>query len=153
MILFIITFILGLAMLAWGIYMLSYRHPSDYDEGTVKIAQSTFLVDLADTMAKRSQGLSGREPLKEDEGMYFIFPSSTPQTFWMKDMKFAIDIVWIREGKITGVTAEVPPPGNGVSGYELRPSPGPVDAVLEIGSGLAAKLRMGEGDAVTIKKK
>lgn len=151
----IITFALavGLVLVGWGIYLATYKHPSDYDEGAVSVGGASFRVDFADTAAKRSAGLSGREPLRNDEGMYFLFASSTSQAFWMKDMKFPIDIVWIREGRVVGVTADVPPPGPGVSGFELRPSPGPVEAVLEISAGHAAQHGIGAGDAVTVNRK
>ena len=43
------------------------------------------------------KGLSGRDNLADDEGMFFVFEKSDIYPFWMKDMKFAIDIIWIME--------------------------------------------------------
>ena len=36
-------------------------------------------------------------PLKENEGMLFVFNHADKYSFWMKDMNFPIDIVWIGE--------------------------------------------------------
>ncbi len=57
-------------------------------------------LELADTSAKRVAGLSGRPSMGVDQGMLFIFDEPGNHCIWMKDMKFAIDIVWIDENKI-----------------------------------------------------
>ena len=52
---------------------------------------------LAQSLEDRVLGLSGREKLDENEGLLFIFDSPGIYPFWMKDMNFPIDIVWIGE--------------------------------------------------------
>lgn len=54
---------------------------------------------VRDTPKSRAEGLSGWAELPEGEGMIFVFPEDGFHTFWMKDMKFAIDIVWLSEGR------------------------------------------------------
>lgn len=54
-------------------------------------------IEIADTDAKRTLGLSGRESLAFDSGLFFIFEKPQLASIWMKDMKFPIDIVWIDE--------------------------------------------------------
>lgn len=67
-------------------------------------------VDLANTIEKRSTGLSGRKKLKENQGMFFVFDSPGFYSFWMKDMNFPIDIIWIgKDLKIVDVTENIPP--------------------------------------------
>lgn len=61
----------------------------------VKIAGKNVKVDLALTSKDQEQGLSGREILKEDEGMLFVFDHLDKYSFWMKDMNFPLDIIWI----------------------------------------------------------
>lgn len=63
----------------------------------IKIAGKIFKVDLALTPEIQKQGLSGRSELKEDEGMLFVFDHIDQYSFWMKDMNFALDIIWIGE--------------------------------------------------------
>jgi uncharacterized membrane protein (UPF0127 family) len=52
-------------------------------------------IAIADTPQLQEKGLSGHAPLAPDEGMLFVFDSSGRRGFWMKDMAFAIDIVWL----------------------------------------------------------
>lgn len=67
-------------------------------------------VDIADTPEKREQGLSGRVGLLPDEGMLFVFPQDNVHSFWMKDMYFPIDILWISsEGIIVDMRERVSP--------------------------------------------
>ena len=63
----------------------------------VKIAGVTLKVDLALTSEAQEQGLSGRSGLKEDEAMLFVFDHIDKYPFWMKDMNFPIDIIWVGE--------------------------------------------------------
>lgn len=119
---------------------------------TVAVEGWTFNVDLANTAAKRIQGLSGRPKLADNEGMLFLFPTSTRQSFWMKDMQFPLDMIWIKGDTVVGVAANAPAPAPGTSILNLPQyvSPEPVDKVLEINAGLAAKYGIGKGDTVTI---
>jgi len=63
----------------------------------VKIAGKILKVDLVLTQKTQEKGLSGREKLKEDEGMLFVFDYMGQYSFWMKDMNFPIDIIWISD--------------------------------------------------------
>lgn len=62
---------------------------------TVVIGGQTVAVTIADTDASREKGLGGRTGLSDHEGMLFVFPQDGYYAFWMKDMQFSIDIVWI----------------------------------------------------------
>ena len=102
----------------------------------VTINGHVFHAEVANTPAKQELGLGQRDTLAPDAAMYF--PMGGPQRwiFWMKDMRFPIDIIWISEGKVVDVThdAPVPTPGQDLATYS--PSD-PADAVLEINAGLA----------------
>lgn len=140
-----------LLLFAAGFYFFGFKVPFG-KQGDVVIKGATFRVDVADTMLTRMQGLSGRDPLAPDQGLLFLFGSSTSQTFWMKDMKFAIDIVWIQGDRITGVAKNAPPePGKSLIFLTLYHSPSPVDKVLELPAGTADRLGFGEGDQVTFQ--
>jgi uncharacterized protein len=109
----------------------------------------TFRVDLARTMLERSQGLSGRGRLGDDEGMYFIFDSPAVQGFWMKDMLFAIDIVWVLGDRVVGFRENAQPePGKSIFTLPVYYSPEPVDRVLEVNAGTVAKYGIEIGDTV-----
>ena len=55
----------------------------------------TLKLEIADTEILREQGLSGHKPLGMNEGMLFAFPEEGFHSFWMKDMTFPIDILWL----------------------------------------------------------
>ena len=65
----------------------------------VNIAGQSIRVDLALTKETQTQGLSGRGVLKDNEGMLFVFNHPGEYRFWMKDMNFPIDIVWMNENR------------------------------------------------------
>ena len=77
---------------------------------TVQLAGKTIRVTVADTPELRAKGLGGREGLAQDEGMLFIFDSDAKYQFWMKDMRFPIDILWIfASGQVVDIRESVSP--------------------------------------------
>ena len=66
---------------------------------TLKIGPITLNIEVADTEAKRMKGLSGKEELKENEGILFVFDREGYYGFWMKNMNFPIDIAWLDKSK------------------------------------------------------
>lgn len=66
-----------------------------YKHSTLTIAGKSFSALVSDTEALREQGLSGRDGLGEGQAMLFIFDKSDLLGFWMKDMRFSIDIMWL----------------------------------------------------------
>jgi len=65
----------------------------------VKIGNETVHSEVADTWPKRIRGLMFRDSLPKNEGMFFIFDSDEKYGFWMMNMSFPIDIIWIDSGK------------------------------------------------------
>lgn len=111
-------------------------------------------VEVADTPASRELGLSGRKGIDKDNGMLFVFEKSGRLGFWMKDMEFPIDIVWINEdGVVVHAEREVGPdtyfnynpPKTFVNGPEAL-------YVLELASGESEKLGLYLGTKVVIQK-
>ena len=97
-----------LFVLLLGVFILVFRVS---DQKTwIKVGDTSLKVDLADTYKERNLGLSGRKDLKEGEGMLFTFEEEGVYGFWMKDMNFAIDIIWIdRDGRVFGIEKDVKP--------------------------------------------
>lgn len=109
----------------------------------------SFTVEVADTPETRTQGLSGRESLPKDHGMWFVFTDENTRTFWMKDMHFPIDIVWLdRSMHIVGIEQEATPPESGVNDEALLryESPPNTQYVLELNAGVAAEAGLEPGD-------
>lgn len=64
-------------------------------EASIEYKGRTIAVNIAETDATREQGLSGTPSLAPDTGMFFIFEKAGNYGFWMKDMSYPIDIVWL----------------------------------------------------------
>ena len=65
-------------------------------------------VEIVSTKEEVEQGLSGRISMQEKEGMFFVFPSMGEYSFWMKDMNFPLDLVWISdEGRVVSISSDV----------------------------------------------
>lgn len=105
----------------------------------MRTANQTLKVSVSSTEAQQRKGLGGCAMLARKTGMYFPFSVTGPQTFWMKDMVIPLDMVWLKDGKVVGVTANIPfpPPGLTDALLPLYHSPQDVDAVLEVGAGTA----------------
>ncbi len=97
--------------------------------------------ELAVTDVERQRGLMYREKINADQGMLFIFEEESIKSFWMKNMKFSIDIIWLdREKRIIHIERRVPPcPEEPCPTYSSRFT---IMYVLEIKAGSADKNRL-----------
>ncbi len=84
------------------------------------------------------------------KGMLFLYTHRGQQAFWMKGMRFPIDIIWLDNRRIVHIEHDVPPPPRGTSDADLpvyRPAR-PANAVLEIAAGIARELGLRNGALV-----
>ncbi len=96
--------------------------------------QAEMTIEIADTDAARTQGLSGRTEVPDNYGMLFVFDTPDSYGFWMKDMFVSIDIIWLRDdGTIVGIEDSVSPD----TYPQAFNSPEPVRYVLETRAGYA----------------
>ncbi len=138
-----------LALMAVAFVYLRLRTPNAAQPTVVKIGRAQIQVEIADTPEARAQGLSGRAKLEEGYGM--LFPMGEPEVyaFWMKDMQFPLDIIWIRDDRVVDISENVPPPKIGEFPVSVRPR-SPVNYVLEVNAGFAEKNGVTVGDRVEI---
>lgn len=116
---------------------------------------ATFDVEVASTTVEKARGLSYRTGLAENAGMLFLFDAPAIQNFWMKDMNFPLDIVWIGPGtngeEVLGFAQNAEPqPGAPPWGLTIYTSPDGTDKVLEVNAGTVAKDGIKIHDAVQI---
>ncbi len=122
---------------------------TDLGKATVSINDHTFQVEIATTSASQQLGLSGRKSLGQDRGLLFLFDKPDYYSFWMKDMLFPIDIIYIDNEKVVSIIHEAQPPKT--ANPEIFQPDAPSDSVLEINAGLAKKYTIKKGDTVTVK--
>lgn len=99
--------------------------------------------ELATSSAARTLGLSGHAPLAADQGMLFVFDTPGTQRFWMKDMTFPLDIIWLdRNLRVLGVAENATP-----ESYpkETFSSPENTSYVLELNAGQYAARKLQTG--------
>jgi len=117
---------------------------------TLSIRDRTVKLEIAQTNAARSRGLGYRESLDWGSGMLFLYDEEPGfPAFWMKGMRFDIDIVWLREGRIVDISHRVrhSPEGNG---DQVRPR-AVTDMVLEVPAGFAQAHGWQAGDRVDLE--
>lgn len=113
----------------------------------VTIGMHVVDAEIADTTARKQRGLSGRASLGESEGMLFPYDEPGLHGFWMPDMHFDIDIVWIRGGRIVDVTARA----SKEDPRAIHRPREPADLVLELPAGTAERRGFRVGDAVQVE--
>jgi uncharacterized membrane protein (UPF0127 family) len=123
------------------------------DRAEITIGNTEIRAEIAKTDVERKIGLSKKESLGDGEGMLFVFPQKNVQPpFWMKDMKFAIDIIWIDDEIVVQINENVPVPETGTADEELvfYTANQPVDYVLEVKAGFVEKNNIEKGDSVDL---
>jgi len=74
------------------------------------IREVRLTVDLAKTPSEWEKGLSGRASMPADRGMLFVFDRESPWGFWMKDMRFPLDIIWFDSNRrVVHIEQNLPP--------------------------------------------
>lgn len=100
-------------------------------------------VEIADEPAEWTLGLSSRESIDKNSGMLFLFPKKQVHSFWMKDMNFDIDLLWISGQKIVGMEKNMPISTTTADDNLPRYlAPEPIDKVLEVKAGTIDNLQL-----------
>jgi uncharacterized membrane protein (UPF0127 family) len=92
-----------------GIIIIAFLTTMHYPSQII-LKGKVYTVDVADTTYTMNKGYSGHPPISHNEGMIFVFPENDKHGFWMKDMLFPIDILWLdAEGTIVHIEHNVTP--------------------------------------------
>jgi hypothetical protein len=144
----ILYLILGfLVLVGFGTVMIVRYHTDD--QYFVTVGTQSVIVELARSPEEHAKGLSGRDSLPADRGMLFIFDSYQQPSFWMKDMRFAIDILWINNGRVVGLESDVQPSSNDI--LPLYTPKTPIKYVLEVPAGWSTQNGVQIGTVVTME--
>ena len=122
----------------------NFTFAEDQDYAHAIVTTSTGIeisVEVADTVEKRSLGLGKRSGLENGWGMLFVFEKRKQHGFWMKDMQFPLDIIWLDNHRIVHILRNVQPAKPGVIPPVMTP-PVAGNFVLEIDAGRAEELKL-----------
>jgi hypothetical protein len=109
----------------------------------------TIELEIAKTIPQQALGLMYRTSLPDNRGMLFPFAEARITQFWMKNCLIALDMVFLRDGKIVAIVANAPPCKSDpcpVYGPSI-----PIDRVIELRAGRAAELGLQVGDTIAIE--
>jgi uncharacterized protein len=139
-----IVLIIGLCIMGAAVRLgLDFKNKT-----TVQIGSRVVQVRVADTAGLREQGLSGTSGLTDSQGMLFVFDKPAKWAFWMKDMAYSIDIIWLdQSGKVVDVARSASP-----DSYPQNFTP-KKDAsyVLEVADGFTQRYGVDTGSLAIIK--
>ncbi len=108
-------------------------------------------VEIAQTPTERARGLSGRLSLAEKNGMLFVFPRADIYRFWMPDMHFPLDILWIDNDRVVDIHKNVSADFDPKNPKFYR-SQKPALYVLEVNAGFADARHIQVGDKALFRK-
>lgn len=139
--------VLGVAVAGW---LLSGCGAKGLQTEMVQVGTAEIRVEVARTVAERERGLSGRERLAPDSGMLFMFDRKARYVFWMKEMVFPLDFIWLNGNRVLGVTGNVPVLDQNGQVPVISPRE-VVDKVIEVNAGFVALHRVKVGDLFEVK--
>ncbi|MEJ2534050.1 MAG: DUF192 domain-containing protein [Gammaproteobacteria bacterium] len=118
-------------------------------EPAVELRGQVFKVELALTRGEQARGLMFREELPPDRGMLFIFQREDWRSFWMKNTRIPLDILYFDDGLTLVSVAENARPcvADPCPSY---PSEAPARYVLELNAGMVRSLGVEKGDRLVL---
>jgi uncharacterized protein len=120
----------------------------------LKVGNTVLNIETADNDQTRSKGLGGRDKLASDSGMLFTFDKIDKYKFWMKDMKFPLDFIFIKDSQVVDTLQNIAPPAPNQTDDTL-PIYEPVtyvNKVLEVNAGFIQNNGIKIGDSVSVFK-
>ena len=129
-----------------GFFLWHSSYKNKIEPNQISIRGHVFKTEIVATDNEKQKGLGGRKSICSDCGMLFLFDKPGRYAFWMKDMQFALDILWLRDDKIVFIEKNVAPNFLGTMKPSLEAS-----RVLELSAGNVDKFGIVLGDSVLIK--
>ncbi len=123
-----------------------FTHQGDlvFIDGTTSDTIREIQIEVADTPDKTAQGLMYRSSMKENQGMLFIFPDEEERSFYMKNTRISLDLLFVNQNKeVVSITKYAVP-------FDLTsiPSNGPATYVVEVIGGFCNKYDIEPGDKI-----
>jgi uncharacterized membrane protein (UPF0127 family) len=133
--------------------LLSLFSDKRYRHAYAKIGRLSLDMEVADDSYKRAKGLMYRKNMRKDSGMLFIFDSERRYSFWMLNMQFSIDLIWLdRNMRVVDITKEALPSNSIFSSKSYSPK-APAMYVIEACSGFASYSKLKPGNKIKINFK
>lgn len=139
----LIALLAGAVIVVMGIMSLGGRAPG---QTTLLSGTHRYALEVAVTPEAQEKGLGGRKTMTKDDGMLFLFAGEDKRCFWMKDMHFSLDIIWLNDAKeVVHIEPNVSP---GSYPEDFCPNE-PARYVIELRAGQARAAGIREGQTLT----
>ena len=128
--------LLGAIFLCAGVvwaFTRSTPSGAEMEYRTVSLPGGSLSLEFPRTPEQFARGLGERDQLAPETGMLFLFPTPGRYAFWMKGMRFPLDIVFLRDGVVTQIASRLPPPQVGEAPVTAVPTE-LMNEVLEVGT-------------------
>lgn len=139
-------------LIASALFVLSgsaltfYLYLYPYVDRVIEVNEQKIFVQERTNSQQWQKGLSDRKKLCDHCGMLFLFPEKQSKGFWMKDMQFDIDILWINDTEVVHIEKNV---SHKTPEKVYKPQE-EVNAVLELPAGKAQKLNIQKGTIIKL---
>lgn len=134
--------VLGIAIVTAFVFFGTQRVLAPIRESypdSVVVAEKTYVLEIAATKEEQTLGLGGRDSLCDTCAMLFLFREPARHGFWMKDMRFPLDIVWLLGERVVHIEHHVPYDSMAVYYPESE-----ANQVLEFNAGALEGVRVGD---------
>jgi hypothetical protein len=144
----VIIIFVTIIFLLLGFYLIRYKEIV-YKSEKVCIRDNCFEVEIAENFLEQSRGLMFRKSLADNTGMLFVFDKDAIYSFWMKNTKIPLDIIWINSDNEIVYIFEFAEPCRTFFCPKINPNKN-AKYVLEINAGLSEKFNFKIGDQIKI---
>ena len=136
---------IGLFLIFAGFYYVNSRIYSwrGNQIKTIVLGGEKIYAEVVSSKERTALGLGGRQAICSDCGMLFEFPAEGDYAFWMKNMKFPLDLIWISKGEIVHLEKNV-----SQNDKRIFKSQVPAQKVLEVNAGFCDKFGIRIGDSL-----
>lgn len=107
----------------------------------------TIDIEIARSAYEHSKGLMDRTSLPHNHGMLFIFEDMQPRSFWMRNTRISLDIIYVDDQKkVVSIQKNATPMSE-----ESLPSTGPAQYVVEVNAGFTDLYDIKPGDSLSFQ--
>lgn len=134
-------FVLVTLLLGGAFYFVDMKKDRDIDDNMITLGECDINIETVTTEELMKKGLSNRDSICENCGMLFLFDEVGSHFFWMKDMRFPIDIIWIRDNKVVDISQDISHKSKNSHSSKEK-----VDKVLELNANASSRCKIEIGD-------
>jgi uncharacterized membrane protein (UPF0127 family) len=139
-----------LALIIWRVSAANFSLPF-VTQSHAQVNGKELSLMIAKDEKARMKGLSNRRSLNENTGMLFVFEKKDIYGFWMKNMNFPLDIIYLDGNKVIDIKKNVPQAEKDSENPPVYRPKKPANYVLEVNAGVADKLKITEGTTITFE--